>query len=76
MESLRESDADQLVHEARHGRPARVLVVAQAEQGDVPSHEHFQMREAGEFKEQCVISPIYSNSNPFKLLGSFYPFTF
>ena len=73
MESLRESDADQLVHEARHGRPARVLVVAQAEQVDVPSHEHFQ---AAEFKEQCVISPVYSNSNPFKLLGSFYQSTF
>ena len=76
MESLRESNADQLVQVAGQRAPARVLVVAQAEQVDVPSHEHFQTRQTAEFKEQCVISPIYSNSNPFKLLGSFYPFTF
>ena len=76
MESLGESDADQLVEITSQGGPARVLVVAQAEQVDVPSHEYFQTRKTGEFKEQCVISPIYSNSNPFKLLGSFYPFTF
>ena len=37
MEGLRESDADQLVHEAGERGPAGVLVVAQAEQVDVPA---------------------------------------
>ena len=38
MESLRESNADQLVQVAGQRAPARVLVVAQAEQVDVPKH--------------------------------------
>ena len=36
MESLWESNADQLVEIAGQGAPARVLVVAQAEQVDIP----------------------------------------
>ena len=36
MESLWESDADQLVEITAQGGPARVLVVAQAEQVDIP----------------------------------------
>ena len=36
MESLRESNADQLVQVAGQRAPARVLVVAQAEQVDIP----------------------------------------
>ena len=37
VEGLGESDADQLVHEAGERGPAGVLVVAQAEQVDVPA---------------------------------------
>ena len=36
MESLGESNADQLVEITGQGAPARVLVVAQAEQVDIP----------------------------------------
>ena len=40
MEGLGESDADQLVHEAGEWGPGGVLVVAQAEQVDVPAVPH------------------------------------
>ena len=38
MESLRESDADQLVEITGEGAPARVLVVTKTEQVDIPRH--------------------------------------
>ena len=53
VEGLGESDADQLVHEAGERGPGGVLVVAQAEQVDVPAVPQYN---------------IYSNFRVFDLL--------